>query len=97
MANGPERLAAERDASLGTGTDQCPALACDHRAKAAQRDAALEHQPGEWRELCDGADLRDIPIDTTASPHGGEVSGFAGERQRDAAVSQARRATHQHS
>src|SRR5712691_10482814 len=43
-AKGPEGLAAERDASLGSGTDQGPPLPCDHRAKAAQRDAALEHQ-----------------------------------------------------
>jgi hypothetical protein len=78
MAKGPEGLAAEWDPRLGTGTDQRPTLPRDHRTKAPQRDGALEHEPWEWRDLCDCADLRDIPIDATASLHGGEVSGFAG-------------------
>lgn len=91
-AKGPEGLAAERDASLGPGTDQGPPLPCDHRAKAAHRDAALEHQPREGRELRRGADLRNVPIDAAAARHRGEMSAFPGEHKRDAAESQAGRA-----
>ena len=97
MANGPEGVTAKRDPSLGTSADQRPTLPCHHRAKAAQRNAGLEHQPWERRELCDRGDLRDIAIDPTASLHGGEVSGFAGNRERDATASQTRRPAHEQS
>ncbi len=77
MANGPEGVAAEWDPSLGTSADQRPTLPCHYRTKAAQRNAGLEHQPWERRELCDRGDLRDIAIDPTASLHGSEVSSLA--------------------
>src|SRR3989442_1600157 len=97
MAEGPEGVAAEWDPSLGTSADERPTLPCHHRAKATQRDTALEHEPWERRELCDCAELRDIPIDATASLHGGEGSGFAGNRERDATASQTRRPAHEQS
>src|SRR3989442_15091720 len=94
MANGPEGVTAKRDPSLGTSADQRPTLPCHHRAKAAQRDTALEHEPWERRGLCDCAELRNIPIDATTAPHGGHVSGFAANLERNATASATRRHAH---